>query len=288
MRQHAWFVITTLMGFPMKQASNFLAGSRRPAQVTRECEQHGQFVADHLWGDLYTGCLACWDAEQAEQAIARARQERERVERERSLQLRGLIASSGLRGRYLDAVFASYEVGGASQRKALETCRGFVKGLDASATLWLMGIPGTGKTHLGAAMVRAVIETCRKPAHLAKARDIIRELRDTWRRDSDQTEKALLEFYGRQALLVIDEVGGGFCTEGEQVQLLDVIDRRYELRHPTVLISNLNKPEMRSALGERAFDRLREGAQYVIFDWESYRGRDRARSKATKREAGGS
>jgi DNA replication protein DnaC len=55
--------------------------------------------------------------------------------------------------------------------------------------------------------------------------------------------------------------------------MFDVINRRYRDLHPTILLSNLDRDGLRAYLGERSFDRLREGGIVVPFDWESYRGR---------------
>lgn len=42
---------------------------------------------------------------------------------------------------------------------------------------------------------------------------------------------------------------------------------------PTILLTNQNKAGMKVFLGDRSFDRLREGGQWVTFDWESHRGK---------------
>jgi DNA replication protein DnaC len=54
--------------------------------------------------------------------------------------------------------------------------------------------------------------------------------------------------------------------------LFDIIDKRYRDVKPTILISNLTKAELKGFLGERSFDRLREGGLWVDFLWESFRG----------------
>ena len=73
-------------------------------------------------------------------------------------------------------------------------------------------------------------------------------------------------------LLALDEVGASFGGEAEQVQLLDVIDLRYRLCRPTFIASNLPLAGIKDAIGERAFDRLREGAKVLQCNWPSHRG----------------
>lgn len=72
-------------------------------------------------------------------------------------------------------------------------------------------------------------------------------------------------------LLVLDEIGAGFSSDAERVQLFDVIDMRYKLGRPTVVLSNLTAKDMRPILGERTFDRLREGATLLTCSWPSHR-----------------
>jgi DNA replication protein DnaC len=74
-------------------------------------------------------------------------------------------------------------------------------------------------------------------------------------------------------LLIIDEVGVQYGTEGEQVIMFDIINRRYRDAMPTILITNLGKEGFKKYLGERSFDRLRENGIWVPFDWESHRGK---------------
>ena len=50
------------------------------------------------------------------------------------------------------------------------------------------------------------------------------------------------------------------------------MNERYLQLKPTVIISNLGAQDIKQAIGEPAFDRLREGGGKVVsFDWGSYR-----------------
>lgn len=185
-----------------------------------------------------------------------------------------LMDASGIIGRYQVATFETFKDHTADQRRILEACRSFAENFrpDQGAGLFLVGPPGTGKSHLACAMVRAVIELHDLPAKIANARSIIRRLRATWRAGADEAEADVLEHLGRVPLLVIDEVGVGFGSEAERVQMLDLIDARYRLQHPTVVASNVRPDSLRDVLGDRAFDRLREGAKTLVFSGASHRG----------------
>ncbi|MNI63073.1 DNA replication protein DnaC [compost metagenome] len=73
-------------------------------------------------------------------------------------------------------------------------------------------------------------------------------------------------------LLVIDEVGAQKGSEYELGLLHEVIDRRYQLVRPTVVVSNLAANTLGQFIGVRALDRLRQnGGQAVGFSWSSMR-----------------
>lgn len=226
-----------------------------------------------MFANHWTACPAC----QREVEEAQRRREEERTRRELADRKQALLRESGILGRYVGASFDSFDAKTKEQRRVLQACRGFADTFnrEQGTGLWLIGLPGTGKTHLGAAMCAAVIEQHARGARIASARDIVRRLRDTWRRDAEETEAAVIDEYGAVSLLVLDEVGAGFGSEAEQVQLFDVIDMRYTLQRPTVLLSNLTPALLKTTLGDRIYDRLREGAKVLVCDWPSHRaGRD--------------
>lgn len=245
----------------------------RETRVT-SCERHGEFLSEPLLGGRWSGCTVCADEQRA------ADLERERKTRTQARH-DALLERSGLQGRFLDATFANFAADGDVQRKVLKACERFAAEVswDSGTGLWLIGPAGTGKTHLGSAMVRHVIEKRDAAAAIFTGREIVRTLRATWRGgDADgsgMTEGAVIRDLGLKPLLVIDEVGVSFGSEAEIVQLLDIVDLRYKHCRPTVLLSNLVAKDLKASIGDRTYDRLRDGAQVLACSWPSHRGRRR-------------
>lgn len=131
---------------------------------------------------------------------------------------------------------------------------------------------GTGKTLLSCALVDSICDNRR--ARIITLMDLVRELKETWKRDSEFSERDAIDYYTKLDLLVIDEIGVQFGSETERLFIFDIINGRYENVKPTVLLSNLSIEMVKEIVGERVIDRLRDdGGQLVVFDWDSARGK---------------
>lgn len=248
--------------------------------VNRACDKHGEYRSTgHLLTlvkpprEIWSECPGCkTEREQATQAAAEATRQaalKTRVE--------SMLVQAAIPPRFIGKTFDNYRAENDGQARVLKVCReyaeNFPQHLRRGGSLILSGQPGTGKSHLAGAILQSIL-----PRHVGvyvTLMDLIRTLRDTWRRDSEITETQMLARLQAVPLLVIDEIGVQYGTDGERAILFDVLDRRYRELMPSILMTNLGKDEFRTAIGDRVFDRLTEVARWVSFDWQSYRAQAR-------------
>jgi len=234
----------------------------------RNCGLHGTFVSTLYGARHWTSCPTC----EAEIAERRRQQDEHAIEADRAYRRRQAFAETGLVGRFAEASFATFVATSATQKQTLAACRAYAESLTRLwCPLFLIGPPGVGKTHLAAGIVRhVVLDTGGWTARMLSAREMVRKIRSSWRRDAEQTEEAVINEHACAGLLVVDELGLS-GSESELALLFDVLDQRYQRRLPVVLLSNLPMPDLRSTLGDRLFDRMREGSQVLACQWPSHR-----------------
>lgn len=245
-----------------------------------ECPSHGAYeskgfkvsgMSREIWGQ----CPACAaeEAAQRQREEAAAALQRQRAAREAA------IGDADIPARFHARDFDAFNADTDEKRRAMTVARDFAEQFEANhhkgAGLVFAGLPGTGKSHLAAAIMLSLVG--RYSVRYTTCMSLIRMVRDTWRRDSEVSERQILRVLCDELdLLVIDEVGAQYGTDGEQNLLFEVMDRRYSGMRPTILLTNQDKDGFRSFVGDRVFDRLRETSRWVAFDWPSYRPTARA------------
>lgn len=242
----------------------------RSTEIRREsCDEHGPFEAKNLFGRIWSKCPICSELA----AQKRKAEEDAEAAQERSRRHSVKLQQACIPPRFIGRSFENFAADTDAKRSALTTIRSYAEDFDGLSQsgrgLILAGMPGTGKSHLAAACLQALM-----PSHsvlYATCLDMIRSVRETWRRDSEMTERQVLRMYAEIDLLVIDEIGVQYGTEGEQTVTFEIIDQRYRNLNPTILITNQDQKGLKQYLGERSFDRLAEVSRWIAFDWASYR-----------------
>lgn len=249
-----------------------IVGSPMPnSQAVTVCEKHGPYEPKTLtFGGktIKRGCPVCAE----EDALARQRETQEAMKR---AAISRAMQEANIPRRYqaktLDTYRPQSEQAKHAHTWAVKYAENFGRACDLGTSLILTGKPGTGKTHLANGVAHEVIKQGRT-ARYEPVPDALARIKDTWRKDAQESEGAAIAAYVKPDLLILDEAGVQFGTEAERLILFRMLNRRYEEMRPTILISNLPAEELKAFIGERVMDRFREGGGAVIvFDWDSYR-----------------
>lgn len=242
----------------------------------KTCPIHGDFEVKYLevmpgrvW--VKENCSTCAKVKHEEEMQRAQRQEEEQKifrEKERLTKAR---ERANISPRNMFKSFSDYIAETQEQKHAVNVCQKYIEQFPSQNSLLMLGMVGTGKTLLASMMLDKICET--HSCEIIKVIDLIRRLKSTWSKTSDITEADMLNRYTTMDLLVIDEVGVQFGSDTEKLFIFDIIDGRYQNMLPTILISNLDIENLKTVVGDRVIDRLREGGgEMLAFNWESYRG----------------
>jgi DNA replication protein DnaC len=179
----------------------------------------------------------------------------------------------GITKRLMRKTFDDFIADTDKKRFVLDRVKGLVDTLlskDVAPSMIFYGGVGTGKSLLASCVAKSIMH--KRQVRIVKAIDLYQEIMATYRKDSDKSERQIIQTYGKLDLLVIEEIGIGKNSEFESNILFRVIDERYNELKPTILTSNLGIKEFQEWVDSRVMDRMREdGGKMISFDWESCR-----------------
>lgn len=242
------------------------------------CDRHGPFINVHFSGrgklpEGWKGCPEC--AEEVHQARMHEEERQRQAEliRERAERF---VRGSAIPKRFESKGFEDYRPVNGKAASILRKLQSYSDAISSGdhrgRSLILLGNVGNGKTHLGCALLRDVIRRTCKPGKYLTFAELVREVKSTWRKESQISEQDVYDGFAKPELVILDEVGMQNFTDFEQTVAYEAINARYLLEKPTVLITNLPAGDLSACLGERVVDRLREsGGKALDFDWDSYR-----------------
>ena len=242
----------------------------------KNCDIHGEYnslLSIVLGIVIWTGCPKCIEENEDRQTEIIELKESE----DRKRRIKDALYKAGIPERFKNCTLENYDADLLGQQKALKESKTYIKNYHdiqkTGSSMFYCGSFGTGKTHLAIAVLKKLIETKIQAGKYTTTLRMIRDIRSSYR-GGDYSEQQLIDKYINYPLLVLDEVGVQFGTEGEKILLFEVINGRYEDYKPTILLSNLTIKEMEKYLGEKVIDRLKsKTGSLVIMDWESHRNK---------------
>lgn len=234
---------------------------------------------------------ATYEREQEEQRKRAEAENRQKEQAQQMERVRLLIGQSGMGARFLRRTFETFTVDN-TNRHAYTAAREFADNFDKMLPfdgapepgkngLFICGDPGTGKTHLAAAIANQLLHKGRAVVCMTMI-DLLKRIRRTFSPGGGE-ESAVLDIYKTVQLLIIDDMGKEPPTEWAVSTIYDIINGRYEAYLPTIVTTNygtdafiarMTPRETRDDTTARAtIDRLREMCKGIAMTGESRRGK---------------
>jgi DNA replication protein DnaC len=193
--------------------------------------------------------------------------------------------------RYEHCSLANFDGGNASLRAALEKAMSYSTGyphLGAQEGLGLLftGGNGVGKTHLAVSVLRELCETKGARGQFWDFHELIREIKNSYNPETQQTELQVLEPVVEADVLVLDDLGAWKMTDWMNDTLFYILNSRYLGKRATIITTNYPDADREKVLaadplvrreylveriGQRLRSRLMEMCLVVALDGPDWR-----------------
>jgi DNA replication protein DnaC len=189
------------------------------------------------------------------------------------------LADANIPRRYQHCTIANFTAYNESLDKAVGLAQAIAETFPAAARgLFLEGQPGVGKTHLGVAVLKQIVQTSGARGVFYDTRDLLRVIRSTYDPSIRTTELDILRPVMTADLLVLDDLGAEKTSEWVEETMNLIVNTRYNERRLTIFTSNYadipddtDPNSLLFRIGHRMRSRLHEMCEFVVMDGADYR-----------------
>lgn len=143
---------------------------------------------------------------------------------------------------------------------------------DGRSNVLIAGPVGSGKTHLAFGLARRSFWQGRSVrfAPVVEALDNMRPGGKDHQVDIETVEP-WVNVYANVDVLILDDLGGEKPTDWTAERLYLLVNRRWLDERPVIATTNMTMDQLKEQIGDRTYDRLRDGAVGVLLSGESHR-----------------
>jgi len=194
-----------------------------------------------------------------------------------------LLKSARIPDRYERCSIGNFETGGnPAFIKISDRVRRFVEFFPGDRKgLLLMGPMGVGKTHLAVGIIHYLIEDKNVACLFYDFRELLNDIRSTYNKDSQLSERAVIQPLLTCDLLVLDELGAEKTSHWVLDILMYILNYRYNRMGMTIITTNyMDEPgtlttgfeeTLADRIGIRLRSRLHEMCHTLLLEGNDYR-----------------
>lgn len=199
------------------------------------------------------------------------KQKNEEEQKQKILRLEKLFKQSRLGDRFKRCKFENFQARKGTE-KAYQICKDYADNFYINKKdgrgLLLSSIPGTGKTHLAAAITNQLVPKMTSVIFVSVP-ELLQQIRNTFR--GAESEASIMYGLTECDLLILDDIGAEKTTDWTTEKLYTVIDSRYRNIKPIIFTTNCDSEELQERVGVRTFSRIMEMCSPIRIEADDYR-----------------